>query len=172
MQDGPYTKLGAIASVLALVIGYLTLADSTRWFPFNEYTRPPTSSGVTPTVHEPSSRLDDVWVAQLASVPVGAGTSQLSSVLMKVRREIPGARYLSSSSYRSLKAGFWMIYYPGSFSNGNQALAFCAAHGRTTRDQCIGRFVSHRATDRSYMCFPPAGSQSTGCYRRLATTAK
>jgi len=47
---------------------------------------------------------------------------------------------------------------------GSQALAFCAAHGRTTRDQCIGRFLSHDAADYKYICFPPAGSQVQGCY--------
>lgn len=117
---------------------------------------------------EPSrGSLDDVWVAHLASVPTSASPAQLQSVLAEVRSEIPGASYLDSSDFASPRPGYWMVYYLGSFQNGNDALEYCAAHGRANRSQCVGRYISHDKNDVTYICLPPAGSQAQGCYRRV-----
>jgi len=105
------------------------------------------------------------WIAQLASVPVSAGSAELQKDLSQVRAEIPGAQYLASSDYASLRPGYWVIYYLGSFSDGTQAIEYCAAHGRTSADQCVGRFLSHDLRDKTYICFPPGGSQEKGCSR-------
>jgi eukaryotic-like serine/threonine-protein kinase len=106
-----------------------------------------------------------VWIAQLASVPVSAGPAKLQQELDQVRAEIPGARYLTSSDYASLNPGYWVIYYLGSFSDGTQAVGYCAAHGRANTSQCVGRFLSHDPRDKTYICVPPGGSQENGCSR-------
>lgn len=105
------------------------------------------------------------WIAQLASVAVSEGSASLQSELRKIQAEIPGAQYLLSSDYASVNPGYWVVYYPGSFSDGTQAIEYCAAHGRTTRDQCVGRFLSHDRQDKTYICLPPGGSQERGCSR-------
>lgn len=105
------------------------------------------------------------WIAQLASVPVNAGPAELQKKLNQVRTEIPGAQYLASSDYASLNPGYWVVYYLGSFSDGTQALEYCAAHERTSRNQCVGRFLSHDLQDRTYICVPPGGSQEQSCSR-------
>jgi serine/threonine protein kinase len=105
------------------------------------------------------------WIAQLGSVPVSAGSSALQSELAQVWQQIPGAQYLVSDDYASLRPGYWMIYYDGSFANGTEAVAYCAAHGRTTRNQCIGRFLSNNPADIIYMCYPPGGPGEASCYR-------
>jgi hypothetical protein len=153
-----WTVIGGIAAVAGLV-WTIYAAHYSGGSPAT----PKTS--VTSAPHGKSRRLDDVWVAQLASVPIAAGSSQLHAVLARAQSEVPGARYLNSSDYGSLNSGYWMVYFAGNFQNGNQALAFCADHGRYTRNQCVGRFLSHNPADRKLICFPPAGSQSTGCYR-------
>jgi hypothetical protein len=106
-----------------------------------------------------------MWIAQLASISGSAGTSQVQSELDQIRAQVPGAQLLSSSDYASLNPGFWVIYYAGQFSDGTQALAYCSAHGLTTRNQCIGRYLSHSPDDKTYACYPPGGVQEASCYR-------
>ena len=60
----------------------------------------------------------NIWIAQLASVPASAGTGRLQTVLGRVRLQIPQAQVLQSSQYASLRPGYWVIYYAGSFTNG------------------------------------------------------
>jgi hypothetical protein len=110
-----------------------------------------------------------MWIAQLASVPASAGIDQLQRTLEEIRIEIPGAQYLDSSDYASLNPGYWVVYYTGSFNDGNQALRYCASHSRPTRNQCVGRFLSHDIQDKSYICFPPADSQDKGCFKSTTT---
>jgi eukaryotic-like serine/threonine-protein kinase len=173
VSEGLYTKIGTMAGVAAVVFAYLSLAYTAKWYPF-ETSAAPSSAGSAvggragPRISQSSrpsqGSLDNVWVAQLASVPITAGSEQLKNVLAAVRTEIPQAGYLDSSDFASLHPGYWMVYYLGSFQNGNDALEYCAAHGRTSRDQCVGRYLSHNRSDVTYMCFPPAGSQTAGCY--------
>jgi serine/threonine-protein kinase len=139
---------------------------------------PGSTAGVTPAASSQaaappqavSTPSPGMWIAQLASVPASAGLGQLQQELAQVQTEIPGAQYLDSSDYASLNPGFWVVYYAGSFSDGNQALLYCAAHGRATKNECVGRFLSNNTADKSYICFPPADSQATGC-TRPGTTA-
>ena len=105
------------------------------------------------------------WIAQLGSVPVSAGTAALQSGLAQVRTQVPGAQYLTSDNYASLRPGYWVIYYDGSFNNGTEAIAYCAAHGLTTANQCVGRLLSANPADIVYTCRPPGGPQETSCYR-------
>jgi serine/threonine protein kinase len=121
-----------------------------------------TGTSAATRVQAPAS---SVWVAQLASIPVSAGFSELQKELNQVRAEVPGAQYLLSADYASLNPGYWVVYYLGSFSDGTQAVEYCAAHGRTSRNQCVGRFLSHDLRDKAYICLPPGGFQETGCSR-------
>lgn len=173
MPEGPYTKIGTMAGITAVVIGYLSLAYTAKWYPFQASAAASsagsavggsTRSAIPSSARPSPGSLDNVWVAQLASVPITAGSVQLQNMLTAVRSEISGAGYLDSSDFASLRPGYWMVYYLGSFQNGNDALEYCAAHGRTSSNQCVGRFLSHNRSDVTYTCFPPAGSQTKGCY--------
>lgn len=175
MREGPWAKIGAMAGVIAAVLTYLGLALNAKWFPFAEpgnggqasgtsIAPGAVSTGSAPQV-KASESPSGFWIAQLASVPTSAGSGQLQSELAAVRSEIPGAEYLDSSDYASLRPGYWVIYYSDGFRNGDDALAYCGEHGRMDRNQCVGRFLSHSTSDAKYMCLPPAGSQTAGCYR-------
>jgi serine/threonine-protein kinase len=167
------TALAAGGAVAAVVLTSNT--GNAPGHPANQgLTRPASSAvGLAPTASSRGTATPEgisapspgIWIAQLASVPMGAGPAQLQQMLDEIKTEIPGAQYLDSSNYASLNPGYWVVYYAGSFSDGNQALRYCAAHGRTTRNQCVGRFLSTDIRDKSYMCFPPADSQATGCVR-------
>lgn len=106
-----------------------------------------------------------IWIAQLASVPLSAGTAALDSRLASVQKDVPGARVLTSSDYASLRAGYWVIYYDGGFASGTDALDFCAAWGLATENQCIGRYLSHDAADFGYQCKPPPPGPVAACIR-------
>jgi serine/threonine protein kinase len=121
-----------------------------------------TGTSAAPHGQNPAS---SAWIAQLASVPVSAGFAELQKELDQIRVEVPGARYLLSSDYASLNPGYWVVYYQGSFSDGTQAVGYCAAHGRTSRNQCVGRYLSHDPQDKTYICVPPGSSQEAGCSR-------
>jgi hypothetical protein len=105
----------------------------------------------------------DSWIAQLYSEPVSTGIASRDQRLAQVRADVPGAQVLRSDDFASLRTGYWVIYDPGPFSDGSAALAFCATHGRVSKDQCIGRFLSHHAADIQYQCFPPAASPHGDC---------
>jgi hypothetical protein len=79
--------------------------------------------------------------------------------------QVPGAQYLVSDNYAALRPGFWVVYYDGSFASGTEAVAYCAARGRTTASQCVGRFLSTNPADTAYICRPPGGPRETSCYR-------
>ena len=86
-------------------------------------------------------------------------------MLARIQAHVPQALVLDSSQYASLRPGYWVIYYQGNFTNGVQALNFCAAHGLSTRNQCIGRYLSHDAAYIAYQCYPPAYNPSGNCYQ-------
>jgi hypothetical protein len=71
-----------------------------------------------------------------------------------MEQQIPGVRLLRSSKFASLRAGYWVIYYPGEFTDGQAAVDFCRQHGRDTRDQCVGRYLSHNRSDRELQVYP------------------
>jgi hypothetical protein len=159
-----WTVLGGIAAVLGLMwaIHPIHLGASDAGSAGSDARA--AASHPTAAPAKGSSRPSGIWIAQLASIPLTAGFSQLQQELDEIRIEIPGAQYVDSSNYASLHSGFWVVYYNGSFDNGNQALNYCASHGRTTKNQCVGRFLSSNVQDKSYICFPPADSQTAGCY--------
>jgi eukaryotic-like serine/threonine-protein kinase len=120
----------------------------------------PSPSGTPP----PTCGPDNIWIAQLASVKL-SDTAELQQTLARIHLEVPRAQVLDSSDYASLVRGYWVIYYAGPFTNGTQALTYCAAHGRSKRELCIGRFLSHNPADFGYQCYPPASSPQATCDR-------
>lgn len=119
--------------------------------------------GSTPTVPVTAGTPDNAWIAQLDSDSLNAGNAALHSALARVRLDVPHAQVLNADAYASLRPGYWVIYYVGPFTTGTQALAYCAAHGRATRDLCIGRYLSNNPADFGYQCYPPAASPSGNC---------
>jgi hypothetical protein len=138
-------------------------ASTPRSSPTSNTSPPPAVAGATPPTW------GGIWVAQLDSVKVSSGRAALSSTLAKIRLEVPAAQVLTSADYASLVPGYWVIYYAGGFSDGTQALRFCAARGRTTGNKCLGRYVSHEAADGDYQCYPPVSAPTGNCFHQPAS---
>ncbi|MBO1285557.1 serine/threonine protein kinase [Streptomyces sampsonii] len=105
------------------------------------------------------------WIAQLFSEPVSTGTATRDRRLASVRAEVPEARYLHSDDYASLRPGYWVFYVPGPFDDGRAALRFCAEKGRTSGNECVGRYLSDDGADADAICHPPAASPKGRCTR-------
>ncbi|MFF5611938.1 serine/threonine-protein kinase [Streptomyces albidoflavus] len=105
------------------------------------------------------------WIAQLFSEPVSTGTATRDRRLAAVRAEVPEARYLRSDDYASLRPGYWVFYVPGPFDDGRAALRFCAEKGRTSGNECVGRYLSDDGADADAICHPPAASPKGRCTR-------
>ncbi|WAZ23004.1 protein kinase [Streptomyces cinnabarinus] len=134
-----------------------------------EPTRSPSASptAVTPsrTVRPKPPAAGGQWIAQLYSEPVSSGTAARDERLARIRTTVPGAVYVRSDNFASLRPGYWVIYAPGPFADGRAALRFCAERGRTTATTCIGRYLSKNAADFSLQCRPPATSPTGRCTR-------
>ncbi|GAB2871100.1 hypothetical protein GCM10022245_02280 [Streptomyces mayteni] len=101
---------------------------------------------------------DGFWMAQLFSEPVASGPEVRDERLAAVRAEgVPEAEVVLSDDFASLNPGYWVIYAPGPFADGREALAFCADRGRTTANQCMGRYLSDDPADSVYICQPRDG---------------
>jgi hypothetical protein len=118
---------------------------------------PVVSSGVPATVADSTTPAapspSGTWIAQLASVAFTEGDEGRVAILADVRHVIPDAQVLVSDDYDALRPGYWVVYHAGPFTSGRDALAFCDARGRTTKNSCIGRFLSDSISDRTRMCF-------------------
>lgn len=110
-----------------------------------------------PGAADPGDGPGDAWVAQLFSEPVAGGTAARDQRLAAVRAEVPQAQVLRSDEYPSLNPGYWVIYAPGPFTDGRDAVRFCAERGRTDPDDCVGRYLSRSSADRVYVCYPQSG---------------
>lgn len=118
---------------------------------------PPARPATTPPIS------GGIWIAQLASVDVRAGSGELQRVQTQVQRDVPQVQVLASSEYASLRSGYWVVYYRGPFVDGTAALTFCRIHGRTIADECVGRYLSNDPTDSKYICFPPGSTLPSHC---------
>ncbi|MFJ8210389.1 protein kinase [Streptomyces sp. NPDC096033] len=96
------------------------------------------------------------WIAQLYSEPESSGTAARDQRLAAIRATVPEARVLRSRDYASLKPGYWVVYAPGPFADGLAAVSFCAQKGRSTANECLGRYLSGDQGDYEYQCAPPA----------------
>ena len=126
----------------------------------------PTPSKSKQTTRPPAAPNEgDRWIAQLYSEPVSAGTAARDQRLAKIRQSVPGAVYVRSDNFASLRPGFWVIYAPGPFANGRAALNFCRDRGRTSANTCMGRYLSKNAADFALQCRPPAAAPTGRCTR-------
>ncbi|MFD2689260.1 serine/threonine-protein kinase [Streptomyces phyllanthi] len=128
-------------------------------------TTPSTGPSATPSKSSPGTPVTETWIAQLYSEPVGSGTAARDRRLATIRETVPEATYVRSDDYASLRAGYWVIYAPGPFTDGSAALAFCAERGRTTANSCIGRYLSDSSADSGLQCRPPASNPTGRCTR-------
>ncbi|MFF4422645.1 protein kinase [Streptomyces sp. NPDC001549] len=125
-------------------------------------TQPSTPAAVVPGGDDPAPGVGR-WIAQLHSEPESTGTAARDRRLAAVRAAVPEARVLRSRDYASLKPGYWVVYAPGPFADGRAAVTFCAQKGRTTANECIGRYLSDDQGDYVYQCTPPADSPGGRC---------
>ena len=167
------TGHGRTALIAAFAAVIVTLGAGTGWyFGFGPGSKAqatgPARNGKTPPTNPGTARHagpDNVWVAVLASINHSSGIAAADSELAQIRESVPGARLLNSSRYASLRPKYWVVYFQGGFTNGIQALDYCAAHGRTTSDECYGRYLSHNPSDYMYLCSPPVADPGGQCYR-------
>ncbi|MFJ4468540.1 serine/threonine-protein kinase [Streptomyces sp. NPDC089424] len=126
----------------------------------------PTPSQPEPPAPSPSAPAEaGRWIAQLYSEPVSTGTAARDQRLARVRESVPEAVFVRSDDYASLRPGYWVIYAPGPFADGRAALTFCAERGRTTPNDCMGRYLSTSPADYALQCRPPATSPTGRCTR-------
>jgi hypothetical protein len=119
-------------------------------------TPPPTKS---PTANR--------WIAQLASVRFDQGRPKRDAIAKRIGNQVPGARVLTSNDFASLRPNHWVVYHPGPFSSGLEVLDFCDQHGRSVKDACLGRWLSHSKDDMNRQCFRepdrPDGTPTPAC---------
>ncbi|MGC5563125.1 serine/threonine-protein kinase [Streptomyces sp. FR-108] len=126
---------------------------------------PTPKSSAEPSAAGSSPASGGRWIAQLFSEPVGSGTAARDRRLAAVRKSVPEAVYLRSDDYASLRPGYWVVYAPGPFTDGRDALAFCEERGRATPTDCVGRYASTSADDYKLQCRPPAADPTGLCTR-------
>jgi hypothetical protein len=106
----------------------------------------------------------NVWIAQLASVPYTEGEAALRRAAAEVRAQVPEALILRSDDYGSYDPGYWVVYVERGFKRGADVLAFCDSRGRTTRNSCIGHFLTADAPAHTTVCLrADDGKLSEGC---------
>lgn len=119
-----------------------------------------------PTSPQPADDPSDTWIAQLASLPRNTSTSDLERSRAEIATQTGlDVRVLDSSDFASLTPGYWVIYYPGHFTDGHQALETCRAHGRSKEQSCIGRYLSHVGQHRELVCRFSEPPDSQHCIR-------
>jgi hypothetical protein len=122
------------------------------------------SSPTRPTTQLPTANR---WIAQLASVRFDQGRPKRDAIAKRIRRQVPGARVLTSNNFASLLPNHWVVFHPGPFSSGLEVLDFCDQHGRTVKDACLGRWLSHSKDDMNRQCYRkpdrPDGSPTPAC---------
>ncbi|ORT60209.1 serine/threonine-protein kinase [Streptomyces sp. CB03238] len=133
---------------------------------------PPTAAPTTsspapppPPPPTPSDPLADSWIAQLASVSKSSGTGARARMASSLRdKGLEEADYLDSDAYASLRPGYWVFYVPG-YNSGTEAAQWCRSAGLTSRNDCLGRYLSHRSSDFGYQCVPGPGAVRGRCTR-------
>lgn len=119
-------------------------------------TRTPAPTPSPTTTTPPTSSLDSEpgqWIAQLASLRRSTSSAEVERRRAEIAtRTGLDVRVLDSSEFASLVPGYWVIYHPGNFVDGHQALATCKARGRATEQSCVGRYLSHAEEDRQLVC--------------------
>jgi hypothetical protein len=127
------------------------------------------SSSETPNTPTTTTTNGDsgAWMAQLGSYPEATTTSDdlhaaVAGIEKRLGVEVQTAR---SSQYDSLKPGYWVVFYQGTFSNGHEALSFCSQHGVNNEDACVGRYFSSDESDSELTCRFSDPPHSDACVR-------
>ncbi|MGH3972965.1 MAG: hypothetical protein ACRDS9_06540, partial [Pseudonocardiaceae bacterium] len=135
------------------------LRDKLKALGYGSNVRSP-SAGVKPVAGDESA---NSWILQLSSLPVSRSSDEVERARVDAEQKLGlPVRVLNSTDFASLNPGFWVLYHPGNYTNGTQALDSCAAGAPTLEGQCIGRHLSHDAGDRGFVCYPSSitGRQS------------
>jgi hypothetical protein len=137
----------------------VSLRDKLKALGYGSNISPP-SAEARPVAGEESV---NSWILQLSSVPISRSSDEIERARADTEQKLGlPVRVLDSSDFASLNPGFWVLYHPGNYPNGIQALDACAAGGSELDGQCVGRYLSHNAADRALTCYPssPSGRQS------------
>lgn len=137
----------------------IALRDKLKSLGYGSNVRSP-SAEVKPVAGDESA---NSWILQLSSLPLSLSSDEVERARADVEQKLDlPVRVLNSSAFASLNPGFWVLYNSGEYSNGTQALAACTAGAPTFEGQCVGRYLSHDAGDRAFVCYPSstAGRQS------------
>jgi eukaryotic-like serine/threonine-protein kinase len=122
----------------------------------------------TTTTSPPTSSVESgpgQWIAQLASLRRATPSAEVERRRADIAKRT-GLDVLDSSEFASLVPGYWVIYFPGNFADGHQALATCRERGRTTEQSCVGRYLSHAEADRNLVCRFSDAPTARRCARR------
>lgn len=109
----------------------------------------------------------NTWVAQLGSFPESS-TSQddLRAAEEKIEARMGvDVETAHSSAYGSLTPGYWVVFHPGPFADGKEALTFCAERGITDDNSCVGRYFSASAADKVLTCRGADPPDARNCVR-------
>ncbi|MFG2918614.1 serine/threonine-protein kinase [Kitasatospora sp. NPDC048298] len=147
----PLVLAAAVATVAAVTLPWL--GGGTHRSP--DSAAPSAEEGTASA--EPGS-----WIAQLAEIPHTTDPAERDRQLAELQRRIPGATLVDSDNWESLPSGYWIVRAPGTFTDGYEALAYCAGHGD---HQCSGRYLSQDAADREYQCEPVPEPDPATCQR-------
>lgn len=102
-----------------------------------------------------ASAAEGRWIAQLASRPIDTDPTVLRTLYDTLNTSMPGVELFRSDDWQSFNnGGFWVIYHPGPFTDPDDALAFCRAKGRPTKEACYTRILSHDSADRPRFRYP------------------
>lgn len=102
-----------------------------------------------------ASAAEGRWIAQLAARPIDTDPTTLRTLYDTLNASMPGVELFRSDDWQSFNnAGFWVIYHPGPFNGPDDALAFCRAKGRPTKEDCYTRILSHDLVDRPRFRYP------------------
>ncbi|WP_405803233.1 serine/threonine-protein kinase [Streptomyces sp. NBC_01187] len=103
---------------------------------------------------------NNAWVAQLGSIAKSRGIKARDDMAAELNRENDDVRWVDGDRFASLKPGYWTFYSSGpsdGFPNGHAAAKWCATKDLSDGGQCFGRYVSHAAADRNFICTPSKG---------------
>lgn len=105
---------------------------------------------------------DDRWIAQLASVPITSGHRSLVRRWRRISQSAPDAQVLRSRDFAALRPGYWVVYDPGPFASGREAVTFCRSIGFDSKNECVGRYLSTKRADRGRQCFRTTDGRIAG----------
>ncbi|WP_354638625.1 serine/threonine-protein kinase [Kitasatospora camelliae] len=107
------------------------------------------------------------WIAVLAAVPHDTSTADRERKLAEVQDQVPRAVLENGDDWASLEPGYWVIRAPETFTDGYEALEFCARYGT---EECFGHYLSENTADRAYACLANPDPDPAACRRPQDST--